>query len=447
MNKNIPSHVIIEDTNPSIIRDESLCAECGHCIGVCKEEIGVYSHYENDEYSLYKCINCGQCVSACPENALSGKEEYHYVKKEIENPDKIVIFSTSPSVRVGLGDCFKDKKGEFVEGEMVTALRKLGADYVFDVTFSADLTIMEEGTEFIKRILSEKSVLPQFTSCCPAWVKFVETFYPDKIPHLSSAKSPIGMQGATIKTYFAKKMNLDPRKIVNVAVTPCTAKKFEIRRKELNDSSKYNNIENMRDTDYVITTKELAKWIEEENIDFNNLNKSNFDSILGKGTGGGLIFGNSGGVMEAALRTAYKVLTKEEPPENLLNFTPVRGLNNFKEAEITIAGKKLKVAIIHGTVTAEKCILENMNDYDFIEVMTCPGGCISGGGQPVGNIIPVPDFVRINRIKSLYNEDKKMKLRNSIDNPEIINIYNEFYNSPLSELSEMLLHTSYKSRQ
>lgn len=430
--------------NPAIIKNETLCVECGHCLAVCQEEIGVAGRKPDE--SNPSCINCGQCGAACPEQAIRVRSEIDYVRDAVRDPRKTVVFSTSPSVRVGLGDAFLDRAGTYAEGKMVAALRALGADYVFDVTFSADLTIIEEGCELLKRVLTGSGPLPQFTSCCPAWVKFVETYYPDRIPNLSSAKSPIGMQGATIKTYFAAKAGLDPRNIVTVNVTPCTAKKAEIRRPELNDAGQLLGQPSMRDNDYVITTKELAQWMEEEGIGFDALKDSDFDSILGKGTGAGVIFGNTGGVMEAALRMAYQSLTGQAPPDTLLDFQPVRGLAGVKEASLEVAGMTLRVAVIYGTAAASRFLEGDISGYHFVEVMTCPGGCISGAGQPQMRAIPVTDDIRLGRIRSMYEEDKRMKLRNSVDNPQIQKVYQEFYKEPLGTLSEKLLHTAYYKR-
>ncbi len=438
--------VPINDNNVAIKKDHSMCAFCGHCLSVCVEEIGNYSKFVKDGMKgYYNCLGCGQCSQHCPERAITGRDEYQEVKKAINDPEKVVVFSISPGTRVGLGDAFKSEKGTFVEGEVVSALKTLGADYVLDVTFSADLTIMEEGTEFIKRVLTNNKPLPQFTSCCPAWIKYMENYHEDLLDHLSTAKSPIGMQGVTIKTYFAKKNNIDPKNIVSIAVTPCTAKKAEIRRPEFCDASKVlgAEYEGMRDNDFIITADELARWIKEENISFKDLKPMEFDSILGKGSGAGVIFANSGGVMEAALRMAYSVLEGKDAPDVLLEYKPARGLSNVKEAEVVVGGKTIRLAIIFGTHSAEKVIENGLDKYDFIEVMTCPGGCISGAGQPNCGTVPVLDNVRKNRIASLYNEDKKLKIRNSMDNPEIQQIYNDFYSAPLSELSEMLLHTKY----
>lgn len=438
--------ISVSDGNPAIVKDPKKCVECGHCRAVCAEEINVAGHGIVGREGEKFCIHCGQCAAACPEEAIRVKSEVEMVRDAVKDPEKIVIFSTSPSVRVGIGDEFLEKPGVFSEGKMVSALRSLGADYVLDVTFSADLTIMEEGSELLQRILKQ-GVLPQFTSCCPAWVKYVETYHPDLIPHLSSAKSPIGMQGAMIKTYFAAIHRLDPKKIVSVAVTPCTAKKFEIRRPELADAGAYLGIEGMRDNDHVITTKELVAWMKEENIEFQRLPEGNFDPILGKGSGAGVIFGNTGGVMEAALRMAYECLTGESPTDQLLHFEPVRGLQGIKEAEVEINGLKIKTAVVYGTANAEKLLTGgHLSEYHFVEVMTCPGGCISGAGQPQHHEIPPTNRIRMSRMASMYKEDASMTLRNSIDNPEIGKIYKDFLGEPLGTRSEQLLHTSYYKR-
>ncbi|WP_315077973.1 [FeFe] hydrogenase, group A [uncultured Clostridium sp.] len=441
--------VPIEFDNPSIMRDEEKCIKCGQCKRICINNIAI-----GDSFDLKKtgdvaiCINCGQCANVCPTSSITEVYEYEKVKEAIKDPEKIVIFSTSPSVRVALGEEFDMEEGSYVEEKMIAALRTLGADYVLDTTFSADLTIVEEASELIERIMGNKKPLPQFTSCCPAWVKFTETFYPELIPNLSTAKSPIGMQGPTIKTYFAKQMNINPKKIVNVAVTPCTAKKYEIRREEMNASAKYNNIEGMRDMDYVITTRELAKWSKEENINLKNLEPDKYDNLLGCGTGAGIIFGNTGGVMEAALRTTYFYITKEVPPETLYELKPVRGMEGIKEAKLNIKDIEFKVAIVHGTANAKK-LIEKMKTgqvkYDVIEVMTCRGGCIGGGGQPKDKKF-LGDALREKRIEGLYNKDKNVKLRSSYENPEIIKVYEEFYGEPLSELAEEILHTMYNDK-
>lgn len=440
----------IEVNNPAIQRHEELCIKCGQCRQVCEREIGVGRLYDLESTNdTAVCIHCGQCANVCPVDSITEVYEYNEVKEAIKDPDKVVIFSTSPSVRVGLGEAFGMAAGSFVEGKMVAALRALGADYVLDTNFSADLTIMEEASELVERITEKKKPLPQFTSCCPAWVKFAETFYPDLLPHISSAKSPIGMQGPTIKTYFAKQNHIDPEKIVNVAVTPCTAKKFEIRRDEMNISAKENNSADMRDMDHVITTRELAGWLKEEGIDLGELRDAEYDTLMGPASGAGVIFGNTGGVMEAAARTAYYLITGENPPSDYLKLEPVRGMDGVREAEVQIENIPLRLAVIHGTENARQFI-EQMKEkgasYDFIEVMTCKGGCIGGGGQPKTQV-PMTDEVRKARIDSLYTKDASMTLRYSHENPDIKKVYSEFYGEPLSEKAEEMLHTSYHSRK
>lgn len=417
--------------------------DCGHCLAACAESIGPARRWLDG--APFSCINCGQCVAVCPEQALVVKPQIEQVKAAIRDPQKIVVFSTSPSVRVALGDAFGFPPGAFVEGEMVSALRALGADYVFDVTFSADLTILEEGTELLRRVLSGDGVLPQFTSCCPAWVKYVETFHPELIPHISTAKSPISMQGAAIKTYLAQKKGLDPRRIVSVAVAPCTAKKFEITRPEFDSAGRALGIPGLRDNDYVLTTREISQWMQEDGLALDRLFASDFDGPMGRGSGAGVIFGNTGGVMEAALRMAYSALTGEDPGGPLLRFEPVRGLSDFKHAEVTVADKTIRVAVVYGTEAAER-YLPDLMQYHFVEVMTCPGGCISGAGQPIRNVTPVEDSLREARIASLYQADQEGGMKASLDNPEIQAVYRDFLTAPMGELSEQLLHTSYYKR-
>ncbi len=445
----LEKRVPIELDNPAIQLIEEKCIKCGLCKKACTDYITVQGHYDlacTGDQAI--CIHCGQCVSACPVNSIIEKKEYDLVKEAVNDPDKIVIFSTAPAVRVALGDEFGVEEGSYVEGKMVSLLRKLGADYVLDVNFGADLTIMEEASELIERITKKEKPLPQFTSCCPSWVEFAETFYPEMIPHISSTKSPIGMQGATIKTYFAKKMGIDPSRIVNVAVTPCTAKKAEIRRDELNSAGKYLGNEAIRDNDFVITTTELTEWAKKEEIDFAALEDSSFDRIMGEGSGAGVIFGSTGGVMEAALRTAYEFMTHEKAPEVLYELEPVRGMEQVKEATLTIGEYTLNVAAIYGTGNARKFLdelKESGKEYHFIEVMTCPGGCIGGAGQPKHKRNKI-DEVRRKRSASLYTQDSGMKKRASHENEEIKALYAEFYGAPLSHLSEELLHTTFTDR-
>ncbi|MBR5267402.1 MAG: [Lachnospiraceae bacterium] len=441
--------VPIELDNPSIFRNEELCIKCGQCRDICRDYIGVLGTYRLENTgNTAVCINCGQCANVCPVSSITEKYEYPDVKKATLDPDSIVIFNTSPSVRIALGEEFGMQDGSFVEGKMVALLRALGGKYVLDTNFSADLTIVEEASELIQRVTKGTAPLPQFTSCCPAWVKYAETYHPDMLPHISSAKSPIGMQGPTVKTYFAKKMGIDPTKIVNVAVTPCTAKKFEIRREEMNAASKYLGIEGMRDMDYVITTRELAKWAKEEKIDFSALEDSAFDPLMGEASGAGVIFGNTGGVMEAALRTAYEYITGSPAPADFYQLQPVRGMDSMKEAEVQIGDLKVKAAVIYGTKTASELINKWKNgetDYAFVEVMTCPGGCIGGGGQPKGTL-EKGDELRKKRIAGLYKRDGEMGNRKSHENTEIQILYKEFYGEPLSKLAEEMLHTIYTDR-
>ena len=441
--------VPIETDNPSICRNESLCIKCGMCRGVCTQQIGVHGTYTLAETGGKAiCIHCGQCANVCPPASITEVYEYPAVRAAVKDPDKVVIVSTSPSVRAALGEEFGMPKGAFVQGKMVALLRALGADYVLDTNFSADLTILEEASELIRRITTGDQPLPQFTSCCPAWVKFAETYYPELLPNISSAKSPIGMQGPTIKTYFAQKMGIDPEKIVNVALTPCTAKKFEIRRSEMNAAGKKLGMPTMRDMDQVITTRELALWAKEEGVDLSSLPDSDYDRLMGEASGAGVIFGNTGGVMEAALRTAYTMITDRQPPEALLDLQPVRGYDGIREASLDIDGITVNVAVVHGTANARKMIervKSGEKRYHFIEVMTCPGGCIGGGGQP-RDILADADETRRARIGSLYQRDAGMGQRLSHENQEIKQLYEEFYGQPLSELAEKMLHTAYLDR-
>lgn len=441
--------VAIEPDNPSIQRLEFKCIKCGNCKTVCTDYIGVCGTYDLKATGDKPiCINCGQCANVCPADSITEKIEAYQVMAEIRDAEKIVIFSTSPSVRIALGEEFGMPDGSFVEGKMVALLRKLGADYVLDTNFAADLTIVEEASELLKRITKGTRPLPQFTSCCPAWVKFAETYYPEMLPHISSAKSPIGMQGPTIKTYFAQKMGIDPQKIVNVAVTPCTAKKFEIRRGEMNAAGRHLGMPEMRDMDYVITTRELAMLARDEGIDFAALEDAAYDDLMGQASGAGVIFGNTGGVMEAAVRTAYCYATGKDVPAALYDLQPVRGMEGIREAEVDIDGTKVKLAVVYGTANARK-LIEKVKageaSYHFVEVMACPGGCIGGGGQPKDKEYK-GDELRKARIEGLYKRDKDMQLRLSHENPEIKQLYADFYGEPLSELAEQMLHTVYFDR-
>ena len=442
----VDNRVPIDDDNPSIMRIMEKCINCGICKNVCTEKVGI--KYEKCQLSNKECINCGRCRIACPMVAIVPKYNYQNVMEAINDPEKIVVVSTSPAVRVALGEEFMMEAGSFVEGKMIASLKKLGFDYVLDTTFGADLTIMEEGTELVNRI-KNNGILPIFTSCCPSWVKYLEINYPELLPHLSSSKSPIGMQGAIVKTYFAQKRNIEPKNIIHVALTPCVAKKYEINRPEMNSSSKYNNIKELRDTDYVITTAELGLMLRENNIDFNTLEDMNYDSLLEKGSGAGVIFGNTGGVAEAAIRTVYNIITNKNPDKNLLEFTNVRGLESVKEAIVNIEGIEIKVAVIYG-ITNVKPFLDKLKieklEYHLIEVMSCNGGCIGGGGQPLTPISRESNILT-KRMEGLYNSDKKGTVRCSYQNEDIKRVYNEFLGSPNSKISKSLLHTEYTSKE
>ena len=441
--------VPIEADNPAIRRIENLCIKCGQCRDICRDYISVLGYYDLSKTNdTAVCIHCGQCANVCPVSSITETPEMDAVIAAAKDPDKVLIVSTSPSVRVSLGEAFGMQRGSFVEGKMIALLRKLGADYVLDTNFAADMTIVEEASELVERLTTHNKPLPQFTSCCPAWVKFAEIYYPELLPNISSAKSPIGMQGPTIKTYFAKKMGIDPKKIVNVALTPCTAKKFEIRRGEMNASARYLELPGLRDMDHVITTRELADWAKKADIDFSTLEDSKFDKLMGEASGAGVIFGNTGGVMEAAVRTAYEFVTHEPAPKELYTLEPVRGMQEIREAAVEIGTLRLQLAVIYGTSNVRRFLSmakESGKHYDFIEVMTCPGGCIGGGGQPKADVEERRTMVD-SRIESLYKRDAQMKLRKSHENPELKHLYEEFYRKPLSPIAEEMLHTSYTDR-
>jgi NADP-reducing hydrogenase subunit HndD len=458
----------IDRSSPSFIKDDSKCIRCQRCVRTCSElqyisAIAVankgahqkISSFHDKPMSHVVCTNCGQCVNRCPTGALVEKTYIDQVWDAIYDPDKHVVVQTAPAVRVALGEDLGYDPGERVTGKMVNALRQLGFNSVLDTDFTADLTIMEEGTELLVRLKKalvdgdKKVSLPMFTSCSPGWIKFVEHKYPEFLPNLSTCKSPQQMFGALAKTFYAKKRNIDPSKIVSVSIMPCTAKKFEADRPEMRASG-------YKDVDYVLTTRELAVMIKQAGIDFRNLDEAKYDSVMGNSTGAAVIFGATGGVMEAALRTAYEIVTGREIPFGNLNVTPVRGMDGVKEATVKIEGcvdawkflegAELKVAIAHGLVNANK-IMKMVRDgkaaYHFVEIMACPGGCIGGGGQP----IPTNMQIRKNRMKAIYSEDEHMVLRKSHENPEVVAIYKEFLDQPNSHKSHELLHTHYVERE
>lgn len=435
----------IDGSNPCLVRDQEKCILCGRCIRVCRDVQGmnVYSFanrgfdtivstaFEQDLGNV-ACSYCGQCASFCPTGAIVERDDTEKVWDAINDPDKIVIVQTAPSVRVAIGEELGMEPGSIVTGKMVAALRHLGFDKVFDTDFSADLTIMEEGYEFLDR-LQNGGLLPMITSCSPGWVNMIELKYPELLDHLSTAKSPQQMFGAIAKTYYPEKAGIDPAKIVSVSVMPCTAKKAEAARPEMCDSG-------YRDVDIVITTRELGRMIREAGIDFKNLPEENFDSPLGTGSGAGVIFGTTGGVMEAALRTVADVLAGENLPH--VDYEEVRGMEHTREAELEIAGKKIKIAVVHTLKSAMEMLERVKNgtaDYQFIEVMACPGGCIGGGGQPV----PVNAEIRKLRRKGLFDCDRANELRKSHENPEIIELYDTWLGKPLGEKAHNLLHTHY----
>ena len=425
----VEKRVQISPDNPSIARIEEKCINCGICKNICENVVGI--KYKKEDVLQPICINCGQCVVNCPTGALVTKYNYKKVLNYLNDTDYIVTVSLAPAVRVALQEEFNQEAGANVTKKIVTALKNLGFDYVFDLTFGADLTIMEEATELVKR-LKTKENLPMFTSCCPSWVKYMELYHDDLLNHLSTCKSPIGMQAAVINSYFILYKDIPKDKIINVMVAPCTAKKYEINRDEITDM------------DYVITTRELAMMLRECEIDFNSLEESEFDELLGGGSGAGDIFGTSGGVMESALRCAYHIVTNEDAPVSFYDLESVRGNTAIKEAKIKMGNYDLKICAVFGMPNLEK-VLKDTSKYDFIEVMNCPLGCVGGGGQPLGVISKMTDD-RIKRSKGLYNIDKDKKIRVCYKNPDIINLYRAYLDKPGSSKSIKLLHTYFKDK-
>lgn len=443
------SVAVKELKNPSIVRDTSKCILCRRCEAVCSQvqkvgAIGPINRGFNttistaffEELNNSACTLCGQCINVCPTGALMEKDNTIDVLNAIGNKDKFVVVQTAPAVRAALGEEFGIKEGA-VTGKMVEALRELGFDKVYDTDFAADLTIMEEATEFLGRYKSGEN-LPMITSCCPGWINFIEKHYGNLLNLPSTCKSPQQMWGAIAKTYLAEKLGIPSEKLYVVSVMPCVAKKSEANREE------FVNENNNPDIDVVITTRELAKMIKRSGLEFASLPSSDFDTIMGESTGAGVIFGTSGGVMEAALRTAYEWITNSTLEE--LDFKSVRGLEGIKEASLVIDGNKINIAIVNGLANA-KNLLDNIEDtskkYHFIEVMACPGGCINGGGQPYSN----EQYSLIEkRMNALYSEDANKVIRKSHQNPEIIKLYDEFLGKPNGEKSHHLLHTHYINR-
>lgn len=439
---------LYDDSSPSVVRDLDKCIVCGRCVRACSELQGmdIYSMSNRGYKSLpmtafntplyeTECISCGQCALFCPTGAITENPDVREVLNLLERHDKVVVVQTAPATRVAIGEEFGMEPGSVSTGKMVAALKRLGFDYVFDTNFAADLTIVEEGSEFLER-LKNGGPFPMFTSCCPAWINLMEKNYPELINNVSSAKSPQQMLGPVVKTFFAKKKGIPVDDIVVVSIMPCTAKKDEAKRPQ-------HTIDGRPTVDVVLTTRELAKLIRMKKIPFASLPEENYDDPLGESTGAAALFGTTGGVMEAALRTAYELATGKALPK--LDFTDVRGLSGIKEAEVDIDGKKIRVAVAHGTAKVRELVDKIVSGevyYDFVEIMACPGGCIGGGGQPYS----LDKDVLKKRMEGIYSIDERSVIRKSHENPSIKKLYEEFLERPLGHLSHELLHTTYSDR-
>ena len=450
------THVTVEAVNPYLVRDNDKCILCRRCVAMCSkiQSVGVIGANRrgfnteigcafNRNLGDVDCVACGQCIKVCPTGALTEVDDTAKVVEALNDPDKCVIFGTAPSVRVALGEEFGNPIGTDVEGKMVAAIKRFGADKVFDVNMTADLTIMEEGTELLERLADKNAVLPMITSCSPGWIRFIEFNYPELLGHLSSCKSPQQMFGAVMKTYYAKANNIDPKNIYVVSCMPCTAKKEEILRDDQAASG-------YPDVDVVLTTRELARLIKKYGINFNNLPNEQFDDPIGYGTTAGLIFGATGGVMEAALRTVYEIVTGKTLEK--LDFEAVRGVEGIKEATVDLAGKTIKVAAVN-TLSKAREVMEKIKngecDYTFIEVMACPGGCVNGGGQPIvsSELLNKGVDPRALRAAAIYKMDKDSPIRKSHENPVVKKLYAEYFEKPGSHIAHEVLHTTYVKRE